>query len=42
MARGDGVGDGSGKRELTVLSLVSCVSCLVSSCLFGREKQKRR
>lgn len=32
-----------GSRELTVSSLlVSRVSCLVSSCLFGMEKKKRR
>ena len=32
-----------GREELTVSSLSAClVSCLVSSCLFGWEKKKRR
>ena len=41
MARGDGVGDGSGKEGADCV-VPSRVSCLVSSCLFGREKKKKR
>lgn len=41
MARGDGAGDGSGKEGADCV-VPSRVSCLVSFCLFGREKKKKR
>ena len=38
MARGDGVGDGSGKGGADCV--VSRVLCLVSSCLFERKEKR--
>ncbi len=38
MARGDGVGGGSGKGEADCV--VSRVLYLVSSCLFGRKEKE--
>ena len=40
--RGDGVGAGSGKRELTVSSLFSRVSCRVSFRLVFSEGEKKK
>ena len=46
MAKGDGVGDGSGSKgwvegnSLTVSCLVSRVVCLVSSCTLGRKEKE--